>query len=162
MNIESELESAHTREQLTRQLEQVNREKPTSATIDDQIPAIADVSETFGLDPTIVKTHLLVIFATIFELLGVTLFLFNHYESAIEKQRHHTDSDELSNVQQKIRELENLNRLLLDKLDESQPPPTSAAALSKAIAQILSNHQSGDRLTYCGLSNGASWSRPNR
>jgi hypothetical protein len=85
--IESELEQARTRQQLMQQLEQVNNDKPTTAAIDAQIPAIANLSKAFGLNPTTVKTHFLVVFASFFELLGVVLFLFNHYASAISNQR---------------------------------------------------------------------------
>jgi Mn-dependent DtxR family transcriptional regulator len=54
-------------------------------------------------------------------------------------------------IQEQIQELSNVNRLLLEKLDDAEPSPTTGAIL-KAIGQILSNHQSGDRLTYSGLS----------
>jgi hypothetical protein len=87
-----------------------------------------------------------------FELLGVVLFLFNHYASAIEKLRVHTDSDVQISVEQKVQELESVNRLLLEKLDDAEPSPITAGAILKAIGQILNNHQSGDRLTYSGLS----------
>ena len=157
--IDSQLVFAHTRQQLMRQLDEVNNAMPTNASVDSQLPAIANVSTAFDLDAIAVKTNSLVVFATIFELLGIALFLFNHYSSATQRNSRQpekvinpaptpTPTGAIVSLLEKVRELENANRFLLEKLEHPQP----SAAISKAIEIVLANHQKGDKLTYSGLS----------
>jgi len=149
--IDSQLVFADTRQQLMRKLDEVNNAMPTTASVDSQLPAIVNISTAFGLDAIAVKTNSLVVFASVFEWLGIALFLFNHYALATlsnGSQREKVISPALASLLEKVTELESVNRLLLEKLEHQRPSP----AISKAIEKVLANHQKGDKLTYSGLS----------
>jgi len=156
-HLDSQLVFAHTRQQLMQKLDEVNNAMPTNASVESQLPAIVNISTAFGLDAIAVKTNSLVVFASVFEWLGIALFLFNHYGLATlsnGRQREKVISQApeptatVASLLSKVTELESANRFLLEKLEHHRSSP----AISKAIEKVLANHQKGDKLTYSGLS----------
>jgi len=153
---------ARTRQQLMQQLDEVNNAMPTNASVDFQLPAFFNISTAFELNATVVKTHFLVVFATIFELLGITLFLFNHYSSATLSEGCEagnviysatTVTGTPASLAEKVRELESANRFLLERLEYNRLSLAPAeTAVSTAIEKIRANYQKGEKLTYSGLS----------